>query len=420
MKFICVHVWMTTALASAFWLVTSTCSGQSLAKPPGSIRFATFNASLNRAKQGELVQDLSKPDDPQIKNVAEVIQRVRPDVLLINEFDHDADGPAPGSRAATLFEKNYLKVAQQGAEPIEYPYVFVPTVNTGVPSGLDLDNDGQVARTPGSRGYGNDSQGFGQFPGQYGYVIFSKFSIAPEVGQFQTLLWKDVPGALLPKKEDGASWYSDKALGVLRLSSKNHTIVTIKVGATPIALLASHPTPPAFDGPEHRNARRNHDEIRLWADYLTGGAKAAYLAPTLGLPDGVAVVPPSTFVVMGDLNADPVDGASASRAIDQLLKHSSINSENPPRSEGAAEAARVQKGANLRHQGDPAFDTADFADATVGNLHVDYVLPSRNLRVLGSGVFWPVASDPLARLVTMTPSPATSDHRLVYLDVAAP
>jgi hypothetical protein len=43
-----------------------------------SARFATFNASLNRAVEGELVADLSTPDDVQAQAVAEVIQRVRP------------------------------------------------------------------------------------------------------------------------------------------------------------------------------------------------------------------------------------------------------------------------------------------------------------------------------------------------------
>ena len=43
-------------------------------------RFSTFNASLNRFTEGELVADLSTPDDAQAAAVAEIIQRVRPDV----------------------------------------------------------------------------------------------------------------------------------------------------------------------------------------------------------------------------------------------------------------------------------------------------------------------------------------------------
>ena len=77
-----------------------------------SARFATFNASLNRAVEGELVANLSTPDDVQAQAVAEVIQRVRPDVLLINEFDFDAEG-----LAARLFQRNYLSVGQTGPCP---------------------------------------------------------------------------------------------------------------------------------------------------------------------------------------------------------------------------------------------------------------------------------------------------------------
>ena len=48
------------------------------------LKFATFNASLNRNTEGQLVTDLSTPDNVQAQNVAEIIQRVNPDILLIN------------------------------------------------------------------------------------------------------------------------------------------------------------------------------------------------------------------------------------------------------------------------------------------------------------------------------------------------
>ena len=67
------------------------------------VRFATFNASLNRSFAGQLVADLSTPANQQARNVAETIQRIRPDVLLINEFDFDAAGTA-----LRLFQDNYL------------------------------------------------------------------------------------------------------------------------------------------------------------------------------------------------------------------------------------------------------------------------------------------------------------------------
>jgi hypothetical protein len=55
---------------------------------------ASFNAYLNRSEQVALVADLSEPSDPQIRAVVEIIQRVRPDVLLLNELDYDPDGEA--------------------------------------------------------------------------------------------------------------------------------------------------------------------------------------------------------------------------------------------------------------------------------------------------------------------------------------
>src|SRR5687768_7187702 len=54
--------------------------------PPESVRFATFNASLNRNSAGQALADLSAPGNAQASAVAEIIQRTRPEVLLINEF----------------------------------------------------------------------------------------------------------------------------------------------------------------------------------------------------------------------------------------------------------------------------------------------------------------------------------------------
>lgn len=65
---------------------------------------------------------------------SEIIQRQRPDVLLVNEFDYEA-----GGRAAQLFQDNHLSVGQSGGDPIAYPYRYVASSNTGVPSGLDLN-----------------------------------------------------------------------------------------------------------------------------------------------------------------------------------------------------------------------------------------------------------------------------------------
>ena len=130
-------------------------------------------------------------------------------------------------------------------------------------------------------------------------------------------------------------------------------------------------------------------------------------------------MPRALFVVAGDQNSDPLDGDSIPGSIQQLLESPVVNRQNTPSSPGAVQQSALQGGANLRHQSDPKYDTADFADSTPGNLRADYVLPRNDIRIVDSGVFWPLMSDPLFRLVGVFPFP-TSDHRLVWVDVSLP
>ena len=401
-----------TLLALAALLVTS---GNAAATADSEIRFATFNASLNRNSEGALISDLSTPGNAQAATVAEIIQRVRPDVLLINEFDFDAAG-----EALRLFQDNYLSAGQNGAKPIVYRYRFTAPSNTGIPSGLDFSNDGTV-------GGPNDAFGFGFFPGQFGMAVYSRYPIVEsEVRTFQKFLWKDMPGALLPDDPSTArpaDWYSNKELKVFRLSSKSHWDIPLRIKGQTVHFLVSHPTPPVFDDPPafpagvDFNGRRNFDEIRFWADYVTPGEAGSYIYDDAGRRGGLA--PGALFVIAGDENSDPLDGDSVPGAIQQLLEHPLVNTEMTPSSEGAVEASELQGGANTTHKGDPAFDTADFADSAPGNLRADYVLPRENLEISDSAVFWPLQEDPLFRLTGVFPFPS-SDHRLVWIEVSGP
>jgi len=372
-------------------------------------RFATFNASLNRSSAGQALAELSAPGSAQASAVAEIIQRARPDVLLINEFDF-----YPDNALATAFQDNYLSVSQHGAAPIDYPYVFVAPSNTGIASGFDLNNNGVVSGP-------DDAFGFGFFPGQFGMAVFSRFPIDVDaVRTFQLFLWQDMPGALLPDDpatEAPADWYSPEELEVFRLSSKSHWDVPIEVGARTVHFLVSHPTPPVFDGPEDRNGTRNSDEIRFWADYITPGPTSAYIYDDEGAEGGLK--PGELFVIAGDQNSDPLDGDSIPGSIQQLLEHPLVNTRLTPESEGAVEAALLQGGANATHQSPSQFDTADFSDFAPGNLRADYVLPRVNIGIRDGAVFWPVQSDPLFGLTGVFPFPS-SDHRLVWIDLSIP
>jgi endonuclease/exonuclease/phosphatase family metal-dependent hydrolase len=368
------------------------------APEPTRIRIATFNISMGLPAEGEMAARLASGTDPQLAWIAEVLQRVRPDIVLLNEFDY-----SPG--AAALLRDNYLHKSWSGQPPLHYEYFFDAPVNTGIDSGLDLNDNGQLGE-PG------DAWGFGRFPGQYGMTAWSRFPfLASHTRTFRNFAWKDMPGALRPTRENGDKYYPDATWEKLRLSSKSHWDLGIDIDGTTLHLLASHPTPPVFDGPEDRNGRRNYDEIRLLADYITPGA-GNYLVDDDGAVGGLPA--DVRFVIAGDLNADPFDGDSRGQAIMQLLDHPGIDASCLPRSRGGAEATANQSGRNLDHLGDPALDTADFNDASTGNLRLDYVLPSRGLKVIGCGVFWP-ASDETGHELT-----DASDHHLVWVDIEWP
>ena len=358
------------------------------------IRFATFNIAMGLKSEGELYERLRSGEDEALKKVAAVIQKVRPDVLLLNEFDYfELD-------SALLFINNYLDTPQFGNEAISFAHALNGAVNTGSNSGLDLNNNDVL-------GEPEDAWGFGRFPGQYGMMVLSRFPMQLQ-RSFRLFKWSDMPDALMPLNPDGSHWYPDGIWKELRLSSKNHWDIEVTLDNQTIHFLVSHPTPPVFDGPEDRNGTRNHDEIRLWADYVEP-ERSAYIYDDTGVEGGL---PGSAkFIIAGDLNADPVDGDSSARAILQLLDHPKINASCVPLSEGAEEANREQGGKNLEQRGNPAADTGDFNDQYTGNMRIDYVLPSTTLTVAGCGVFWP-ASDQDGHDLT-----DVSDHHLVWVDI---
>lgn len=361
------------------------CAAGDRADPPADrVRIAAFNIwELSTAKLLTL-DSAGRGSDPQALAAARVLQRVRPDVVLLNEIDHDYAHPDDLALNARRFVEHYLA---HGEAPIDYPHVFAAPSNTGLLTGLDLDGNGVVATDAhrGERLHGDDSFGYGTYPGQYAMAVLSRYPIdTTAVRTFQRFLWKDLPGHVIP-----SGWYSQAALEIFRLSSKSHWDVPVVIGVDTLHLLASHPTPPVFDGAEDRNGRRNHDEVGFWVRYLDGSDA---IHDDDGRRGGLAAGAP--FVVLGDLNAPPDQEPphyGGGPAIRQLLDDPRI--QDPP-----------------GHQGRP---TAFFNRAT----RPDYVLPSRDLTVLDSGVFWPDSTtDPAGAALAA----AASDHRLVWVDLTVP
>ncbi|CUK02735.1 3-phytase (myo-inositol-hexaphosphate 3-phosphohydrolase) [Ruegeria denitrificans] len=324
------------------------------------LRIATFNTELSRDGPGLLLRDIQR-GDLQVQAVVDVLVAVRPDVVSLQGIDWDMDGLA----LAAL-------VGQLRAAGLDYPYHFSAQPNAGLETSLDLNGDG--------RAYGPaDAQGWGRFTGQGGLAVLSQHPIrTKDMQTFTDLLWRDLPGAQLPVTDDGP-FPSEQAQRIQRLSAVAHWIVPVDTPIGALDVMTFHAAPPVFDGPEDRNGLRNRDEIRLWSAVLDG---------KLGRK------PQRPFVIAGDANLDPARGDGRSETIQALL--------DDPRLQDP-------------HAGDPSQDQTTVVWKAVGEMRVDYVLPSADLKVVAADVFWPEPGTPLRDAAERA-----SRHRLVWVDVAVP
>lgn len=335
-----------------------------------SLRVATFNTELSRKGPGLMLRDIAGGRDKQVAAVVSVIVSARPDILALQGFDWDHEGRALEALAVRLAAAGW-----------DMPYSFAAQPNSGRATDLDLDGDGR-------NGGPGDSQGYGWFTGQGGIAVLSRHPIAQaDIQDFSALLWKDLPGATLPKTS-GRPFPSGEAQAEQRLSPTGHWLVPIDTDQGPMVLLTYQAGPPVFDGPEDRNGLRNRDETRLWQLLLDGA---------------VGSMPELPFVLAGGANLDPQDGEGYRGVIRALLADPRLQ-DPAPESPGAARAGPQG------HAGPDARDTVDWPG--VGRFRVDYVLPSTHWRVVGSGVVWPTPDDPSAGLVS-----EASRHRLVWVDL---
>lgn len=320
-------------------------------------RIATYAAPLSRDGPGLLLRDIRKDEDLQIAAIRAIIARVDPDVLVLTDFDYDLESHALQAFNATL--------------PDPYPQHFAIRPNTGIATGLDMDQNGRT-------GEARDAQGYGRFAGDGGMAILSRLPVmAEDVQDWSGLLWRDLPGATLPQV-DGAPFLPDDVSAIQLLSTSGHWVVPIKPEhGSVFHLLSFSATPPVFDGPEDRNGLRNRDELRLWQVLLDGG-----LGPV-----------PESFVIAGNANLDPLDGAGFSTVMARFLANPML--QDPL----------------------PGLPTANWDDDGPGDLRVSYVLPSTDWRVTDAGVFWPAPDGADAGLLG-DDGLAAGVHHLVWVDIS--
>ncbi|MBJ3761462.1 endonuclease/exonuclease/phosphatase family protein [Maribius pontilimi] len=291
-----------------------------------------------------MLREILKPSGP-ARVVAGAVAEIAPDVLVLQDVDYDAS--LAGLRALA-------DLIQDEGGPL-YPHLFARLPNSGMPSGFDLDGDGLL-------GGPRDAQGYGRFEGDGGMAILSLYPMDEDgIRDFSDLLWDDLPDAIAPEPP----FPSPQAAAARRLSSVGHWVVPVTLPSGPLHLMTWSATPPIFDGPEDLNGRRNHDEAALWLRLLDGD---------------LGDVPDAPFVILGNANLDPVDGDGVRGALTRLLADPRLQDPKPRGDPKPDRSGQV-------HRGDPALDTAAYDGA--GNLRVSYVLPSADIVVRDSGVFWP-------------------------------
>lgn len=352
------------AFLAVLWLAVLAAVAPAAAQ---NLRLATYNIDFSDKGPGLVLQSLRKGGTDQQKAVLAAIAALDADILLLTGIDYDAGG-------ATLAALNDALAGQGRA----YPYMLALRPNSGLATGFDLNGNGRL-------GEPRDAMAYGRYAGEGAMAVLSRFPIdTANIRDFSAFLWADLPRNLSPDTNPALR-------AVQRLSSGGHYEVPIALhGGKTLRLLAYYAGPPAFDGPEDRNGRRNHDETAFWLRLLAGD-----------LPFDP---PQSPFVVIGQTSLDPMDGEGLPAALMQLLAHPALQDPAPRGPHGRIEPA---------HRGDPAHDTALYP--RLGGLRVGYVLPSSALMVQGAGVMWPPDTDPKAAVLA-----TASRHRPVWVDISLP
>lgn len=279
-----------------------------------------------------------------------VLTTLRPDIVVLQGIDWDFNGAAASALQDRLVEAGLV-----------LPHRFAGPPNSGRASGLDLNGNGRL-------GEAEDAHGYGEFTGQGGLLVLSRFPIVTaEVQDFTAFLWSDLPGALLPIPGIDPAITDQQ-----RLSSNAHWVVPVETDDGRLWLGSFAAAPPVFDGPEDRNGRRNHDEVVFWGHYLDG---------TFGpVPDG--------FVLAGNANLDPDQGDGRNEAINALLARPDLQDAIGPG------------------------PTVDWSAIDVGKLRVSYILPGPDWQVMDGGVHWPAEDTTAGKTAAIA-----SRHRIIWTDL---
>ena len=198
---------------------------------------------MSRDGPGLLLRAIRSGDDAQVEAIVKVISHVDADVLVLGDVDYDHDGLALTALADRLGN---------------YPHLFARAPNRGRQSGHDLDGDGRMGRA-------DDAWGYGEFAGQGGLAILSKYPIGAAI-DFTDALWS---------------------------AQKDNLALPSTPPGHPLSTTAHWEVPAAF-----------------WLHRIKDA-------------------PPPNVVIAGFANLDPVDGDGRAEALNALLTHPDLSDPKP-------------------------------------------------------------------------------------------
>lgn len=358
-------------------------------KSEEDLRVATLHADLVADEDGghsaeQLVAALRTGNHARARVIARTVQMNEPDVLVLTGVTYD-----DAEMVAEHLRSLYLSSGQDGLPGLDYPHMFTADTNSGRESGMDLDGDGTI-------GGPGDAIGYGDYPGQYGMIVFSKHPIvAEEIRTFQDFLWKDLPDPSIPTA------YSELEESILRLQESSLWDVPVEVpgGEEPVHVIA---TAVASQHSTEAAAARADDIRTVVSDYVSGSAW--YLTDDAGRSGGLT--PGADAIVAG---APLAEADEPTEALGTLLDSAPLQDPEP---QAVTEVPISQR-----------FGSSGGSDETATRYVPDdqdyrasLVLPSSSLTVSNSGIFWPGDGEEGHALVDPSSRYALQD-RLVWVDL---
>lgn len=300
-----------------------------------------------------MLRDIQRGKDAQLIALAEILQSVRPDVLVLTKVDFDAE----------------LQTAKALQSFLNFEYSFALPPNSMTPSALDLDGDGKSG----------DRFTWVRYAGEGAMLLLSQHPILPHF-HLNDLLWKDVPEALMPIRADATPFPSPAAQEVMPIVGQGLWVVQIgERTEDSFTLVAFQNQTPVFDGPEDMNGLRSSAQLGLLSKVMDG---------TYG------AFPDQRFALIGNSNLDPNRGQGDREAMRALLRDPRLQDPMPS---------------------SPLGDDATAIWDKAGNMRVSYILPSKDWIVPRAAVVWPsegplhIAAEQASRhrliWMDLTPSP---------------